>query len=119
MAAGLVIDWLGVSWARIARLRQGLIRKERGWLCLVMRVVVVVGQRWQWGVAEDVRGEGGGVVVGGRGGGGLRTTTATGLGGWSRSRLAASCVAVARELDGESAFPPQKARTLTRLARLL
>ena len=117
MAAGLVIDWLGVSWARIARLRQGLIRKERGWLCLVMRMVVV-GQRWQWGVAEDVRGEGGAVVVGGRGGG-LRTTTATGLGGWSRSPLAASCVAVARELDGESAFPPQKARTLTRLARLL
>ena len=62
MAAGLVIDWLGVSWARIARLRQGLIRKERGWLCLVMRLVFV-GQRWQWGVAEDVRGEGGAVVV--------------------------------------------------------
>ena len=117
MAAGLVIGWLGVSWARIARLRQGLIRKERGWLCLVMRMVVV-GQRWQWGVAEDVRGEGGAVVVGGRGGG-LRTTTATGLGGWSRSPLAASCVAVARELDGESAFPPQQARTLTRPSRLL
>ena len=61
MAAGLVIDWLGVSWARIARLRQGLIRKERGW-CPVM-MVVLVSQRWQWGVAEDVRGEGGAVVV--------------------------------------------------------
>ena len=78
MAAGLVIDWLGVSWAWIARLRQGSIRKERGW-CLVMRVVFV-GQRWQWGVAEDVRGEGGRSGGGrGGGGGGLRTTQ---LRGW-------------------------------------
>ena len=115
MAAGLVIDWLGVSWAWIARLRQGSIRKERGW-CLVMGLVLV-SQRWQWGVAEDVRGEGG-RSGGGRGGrgGGLRTTQ---LRGWELG-LAHLWQRLAWPLagswtDGESASPPQKARTLTRL----
>ena len=54
-------DWLGVSWQRIALLCRGLIRKERGLWKVVS--VVFVGQRWQWGGAEDVRGEGGAVVV--------------------------------------------------------
>ena len=64
MAAGLVIDWLGVSWAWIARLlRQGLIRKERGWMCLAMRVVVD-GREMAVGFRGGcARREGGAVVV--------------------------------------------------------